>query len=379
DVNIFSKIGIGFTATGQPYSANNPIPIDVELPKGLIFKVQIGAFKNPIPQDLFSPITPIMGEDVPGRFKRYTAGMFRAYESADYARSIIRKLGYSDAFVVAFFDGERISLYKGLAMINEGDGDFRADYQAKLKSELATLEASAPDIARIEKRTRVVDATSTEVDNMNGLFYTVQVGVFGRPVTRGPLLQLQPLFRKTTSGGLLKYSSGLFTDVVEAINHRDQIRRTVVQDAFLIAYNNGGRVTVQVAKNIEAEGGQSVFAKIPAGATKTVVQTEEKKQIADNEANANEVNFKVQIGAYKVNLSEKVASLFVKLAGNHGLDHYVNSSGAKVFTIGAFRKYKDALVEKERINANGVPDAFIVAFHGKKRISVAEANRIIRP
>ena len=37
----------------QVYSDKNPIPINNKLPVGIIFKVQIGAFKNSIPQDLF--------------------------------------------------------------------------------------------------------------------------------------------------------------------------------------------------------------------------------------------------------------------------------------------------------------------------------------
>ena len=35
------------------YSSAKPIPVNEKLPEGLIFKVQIGAFRNPIPQDLF--------------------------------------------------------------------------------------------------------------------------------------------------------------------------------------------------------------------------------------------------------------------------------------------------------------------------------------
>ena len=242
---------------------------------------------------------------------------------------------------------------------------------------MTTLNASTEDISSIASNTKVVDATSTDVKDMQGLFYTVQVGVFGKPVTQGPLLQMQPLFRSTTSGGLLKYPSGFFTDVLAAIAHRDNVRETV-SGAFIVAYNNGGRISINDAKNIESADGENVFSKAPTGATKTVVKTAIKKEIEDHEASANEVYFKVQIGTYKSNLTEEGASLFFKLAGNYGLDHYNNASGAKVYTIGAFKKYKNAVEEKKRINSNGITDAFIVAFHGKKRISISEATRILR-
>ena len=73
---------------------------------------------------------------------------------------------------------------------------------------------------------------------------------------------------------------------------------------------------------------------------------DEAEQVDTNEANANEVNFKVQIGTYRVNLTEKVASLFFELAKKHGLDHYVNASGAKAYTIGAFKNCITNKMEK---------------------------------
>ncbi|NQY67476.1 MAG: hypothetical protein HRT72_07115, partial [Flavobacteriales bacterium] len=302
----------------------------------------------------------------------------KAFESADFAKKIIRKIGYTDAFVVAFFDGKRIPLDNGLSTIKEGDGDFRSIYQSSLDKELSALNASAADIATIAKSTKVVDATSTNIASLKGLFYTIQIGVFSKPIIKGPLLQLQPLFRNVTSSGLMKYSSGMYSDLGVATTKRDDIRNTLVKDAYIVAYNNGGKVSIQEATNVASNGGSSAFAKMPVGATKSVVKTPEKKEIADHEVDANEVRFKVQIGSYKVNLTEEVASLFFKLAGNHGLDHYNKPNGVKVYTIGAFKKYSEASEEKVHINENGIADAFIVAFHGKKRISVTEAMKIIR-
>ncbi|HSH66431.1 MAG TPA: hypothetical protein VLB84_11705, partial [Bacteroidia bacterium] len=90
------------------YSDANPIPMDEKLPDGLIFKVQMGAFKNPIPQDLFKGITPVTGQTTSQGFIRYSAGLFLTCESAEKAKVEIRELGFPDAFVVAYFDGKRI-------------------------------------------------------------------------------------------------------------------------------------------------------------------------------------------------------------------------------------------------------------------------------
>ena len=89
------------------------------MPDGLIFKVQIGAFKNPIPQDLFKGIKPITAETTPQGLMRYTAGIFDKFNTANNANSQVTDLGYRDAFVVAFFNGKRISMAEALAKANE--------------------------------------------------------------------------------------------------------------------------------------------------------------------------------------------------------------------------------------------------------------------
>jgi epidermal growth factor receptor substrate 15 len=96
------------------YSANNPIPVSSEWPEGLIFAVQVGAFRNPIPQDLFSGFTPIRGELLSNGITRYTAGVFLSFDNANGAKNDIRGLGYSDAFVVAYLNGQRIPLNRAL-------------------------------------------------------------------------------------------------------------------------------------------------------------------------------------------------------------------------------------------------------------------------
>ena len=53
------KENIFFTTEREVYSDENPIPVNPKLPKGLIYKVQVGAFRNPIPQNLFKGFAPI--------------------------------------------------------------------------------------------------------------------------------------------------------------------------------------------------------------------------------------------------------------------------------------------------------------------------------
>ncbi|HRH39838.1 MAG TPA: hypothetical protein PK760_15920, partial [Flavobacteriales bacterium] len=85
------------------------IPLDAPMPAGIVFKVQIGAFKKPISQQAFSDMTPVAGETVGNGLVRYTAGMFTGFDGAAAAKDLVRERGYRDAFVVAYRDGKRIS------------------------------------------------------------------------------------------------------------------------------------------------------------------------------------------------------------------------------------------------------------------------------
>ncbi|MES2395457.1 MAG: hypothetical protein V4549_05620, partial [Bacteroidota bacterium] len=97
------------------YSFKNPIPINKKLPEGLIFKVQIGAFRKPIPQDLFQGMSPITGETTPKGFIRYTVGVFEKFTTADKIKNKIIGMGYKDAFIVAFLNGKRIPINEAYA------------------------------------------------------------------------------------------------------------------------------------------------------------------------------------------------------------------------------------------------------------------------
>ena len=90
-------------------SAENPNK-SVSYSSGLVYSVQIGAFSSSIPQYLFNEFNPISSEKVESaNIIRYMTGLFKNSDAAMNAETQIRALGYSDAFAVAYYNGERIS------------------------------------------------------------------------------------------------------------------------------------------------------------------------------------------------------------------------------------------------------------------------------
>lgn len=93
----------------SPYSQTHPVPMDVLLPAGTFYRIQLGVFSNEVDPDQFRGITPITGEQLEERgLVRYYAGKFSRYVDASAALEVVRGEGFSDAFIVAWYNGKQV-------------------------------------------------------------------------------------------------------------------------------------------------------------------------------------------------------------------------------------------------------------------------------
>lgn len=77
--------------------------------KGVIFRVQIGAFRNKDLSKYFDKNGSFDGE-VDNSLQRYTLGTFEDYWDADKFKKYLRDMGVKDAWIVAYKDGQRVPL-----------------------------------------------------------------------------------------------------------------------------------------------------------------------------------------------------------------------------------------------------------------------------
>ena len=279
------------------------IALDEAMPSGLVYKVQIGAFRFPIPDDLFSDMTPITGETVGNGMVRYMAGMFTEYGNADNAKEQVRDRGYRDAFVVAYLNGKRISLSEarnvqrstdptptaiaqntttvpttnstGLPPANTeaapvvlntvpvattapvDDATVLAKYPASADQVLAsfTPAANATDYYKAPGA-----APAKQVETIKGLFFTVQVGVYSKPVALDKLFNITPLNSELTETAKVRYTTGVYLDTDKARLRKDGTVALGVKDAFVTAYLNGKRIPIRDARVLLARFGNSVLA-----------------------------------------------------------------------------------------------------------------------
>lgn len=293
---------------------SGPIPVDAPMPQGLVYKVQIGAFREAIKQEAFSDLAPVTGESTGTGLTRYSAGLFTTFDAADQAKGTVRGRGYSDAFVVAYLDGRRIGLAEArrlqggsrdAAIASTTAADARpATATAPATGSTATTTVETPVVATAPVPSVPVDRPSTvvtpapddaallakypptaaelmarfvpapdaasyynepgaaparQVETLRGLFFTVQVGVYSKPVALDKLFNITPLNSERITGGKIRYTTGIYRDLDKVRARRDQAVGLGVKDAFITAYLNGERIPFQEARALLERFGTEVL------------------------------------------------------------------------------------------------------------------------
>ena len=267
------------------YSESNPIPVNPPHPDGLIFKVQVGAFRRPIPQDLFKGFAPISAEKVRDDITRYRVGYFKNEQNANTSKNTIRGLGYSDAFVVAIYNGDRIPVSEARALIANNPAiaqaatsspsittpaqdsqsaavnstqDEEVDQPLTSNSDVQSTPIT-PEVQNLNSPSYVEDlsddaAEVNPVENIKGLFYSVQIGAFSKPLDKDNAFNISPLVIQNVNR-LYKYSTGIFNSVQEAKVRKDEMNQLGLADAFIVAFFDGSRITI--AKSLELAANNS--------------------------------------------------------------------------------------------------------------------------
>jgi Clathrin-binding domain of Huntingtin-interacting protein 1 len=82
----------------------------MDFSKGVVFKVQIGAFKNKNLAKYFDNNPNFGGEAKDGEPQKLTIGIFRDYWEADTFKKYMREMGVKDAWIVPYRDGQRVEI-----------------------------------------------------------------------------------------------------------------------------------------------------------------------------------------------------------------------------------------------------------------------------
>ena len=87
-----------------------PAATSMDFSRGIVFKVQIGAFKNKNLSKYFENNPNFGGEIKEGEPQKITIGIFRDYWEADTFKKYMREMGVRDAWIVPYKDGQRVEI-----------------------------------------------------------------------------------------------------------------------------------------------------------------------------------------------------------------------------------------------------------------------------
>ncbi|MCF8223315.1 MAG: hypothetical protein K9J25_09220 [Bacteroidales bacterium] len=119
------------------FDQGDEIPVNPELPEGLIYRIQVAAFRNPKQPGFFNGLGPVsIYRPENSDINFYYIGMFRSKELAGDALVKVRKKGFGDAFILALADGERISMEKAAELEPEWSGQSLFDKNSRAGQEI---------------------------------------------------------------------------------------------------------------------------------------------------------------------------------------------------------------------------------------------------
>ena len=101
-----------FSISSRPaYSSDHPFEDIFQLPSGTFYRIQLAALSQEVSWERFGGIQPITIEkNTGGEVIKYYAGKFSKYSDAESALVRIRSSGFKDAFIVSYYNGQRMSV-----------------------------------------------------------------------------------------------------------------------------------------------------------------------------------------------------------------------------------------------------------------------------
>jgi hypothetical protein len=108
------------TAQAELAALKTAPPVNsMDFSKGIVFKVQVGAFTNKDLSKYFDN-NPNLGGEAAGKDEpqRITIGIFRDYWEADTFKKYMRDMGVKDAWIVPYKDGARVEIKDVMDEVN---------------------------------------------------------------------------------------------------------------------------------------------------------------------------------------------------------------------------------------------------------------------
>lgn len=201
----------------------------------------------------------------------------------------------------------------------------------------------------------------------DGLIYRIQLAVFRNPVDLIYFKGITPVYGfKNSSSDMTNYYAGMFRKSEDATKALVKVRTAGFKDAFVVALLDKKIVSAERAGILEKKWGHEPLDSIPV----------QKIPILQKDTVPPTLIFRVEVIRTQKPLNSDQFDNIKKLAGNRGLDIIKNDSGQGIYLIGKFLTFESAAEYADLLARNGQKEAKVVAYLGKREISVETAKQL---
>ena len=195
----------------------------------------------------------------------------------------------------------------------------------------------------------------------NAPTFRVQIGAFNRKIQKSVFKGIPNVVGIKGEDGLYRFFSGSYTDKSEAASHKVDLSLSGYNDAFLVAFQNGKRITLK-------EAGFEVNENFKEN-------LEISSKASENPIDPEMVRFRVQVGAFKEKVPDDILASFKKLGVVMAKTNA--GQGYTKYYMGDFMDYKNVLKYRSKLFDNGLIDCFIVGEFQNKIITSREALNLL--
>jgi tetratricopeptide (TPR) repeat protein len=211
---------------------NEKIKIDPEVPDGLIYRIKVAVFRNPVATSYFKGITPVYGFKVTGSDNtNYYVGMFRRSADATKALSVVKSKGFKDSYVVPMSGNKTVS----------------ADRAAVLEKEWKNKPLMTISNTGSQTQTDTLPPT---------LAFRVQVIRSSKPVKDDVIDGIRKMAGsrgldiQSTDDGNVAYLIGKFITFESAAEYADLLIRNGYRESKVVAWLGKKEIPVETARQL---------------------------------------------------------------------------------------------------------------------------------
>lgn len=220
-----------FEITDKP--GTERIPVNPSVPPGLVYRIQVAIFKNPVATSYFKGLTPVEGfKNTGSELTVYYTGLFRKASEASQVLPKVRSHGFKDAFVVALMDGKQVSADRAAVLEKEWGSKplFEEEVQAAPADTIPPTLVFRVELMRSQKP--VPQEKTEEIKRLAG--------------DRG--LDILTDQKKQSI-----YLIGIFLTFKSATEYCDLLIRNGYKDARVVAYLGQKEIPVDIARKLFEE------------------------------------------------------------------------------------------------------------------------------